>query len=53
MMRIITKEDIRLTDELAKWLVFPLEGDSYLKEGAPEEVKKYHEKLQKEFDYWD
>lgn len=49
MMRIITKEDIRLTDELAKWLVYPMDGEIYLREDAPEEVKKYHEKLRTEY----
>ena len=30
-------------------MVYPKDGDNYLREDAPEEVKKYYEKLQREF----
>ncbi len=52
MMRLITKEDIRLSKELDKWEEFP-DGESHLREDAPEEVKKYYKKLQTEFNIFD
>ena len=40
MMRIITDYDIKIGKEMAKWMVYPKDGDNYLREDAPEEVKK-------------
>ena len=46
MMRLITEYDVKMTKELAKWSV-------YLREDAPEEVKKYYEKLRREDSMFD
>ena len=53
MMRIITDYDIKIGKEMAKLMVYPKDGDNYLREDAPEEVKKYYEKLQREFSMFD
>lgn len=54
MMRIITEYDVKMTKETAKWLVYPEDDEGiYLREDAPEEVKKYYEKLQREFNMFD
>ena len=42
MMRLITEYDVKMTKELAKWSVYPKDdSDIYLREDAPEEVKKF------------
>ena len=46
MMRLITEYDLKMSKELDKWEEYP-DGECHLREDAPEEVKKYYEKLQK------
>ena len=54
MMRLITESDVKMTQELATWLVYPEDDtDIYLREDAPEEVKKYYEKLRREDSMFD
>ena len=54
MMRLITEYDVKMTKELAKWSVYPKDdSDIYLREDAPEEVKKYYEKLRREDSMFD
>lgn len=54
MMRLITEYDVKMTKELAKWSVYPEDDtDIYLREDAPEEVKKYYEKLRREYSMFD
>ena len=48
MMRLITEYDLKMSKELDKWEEYP-DGECHLREDAPEEVKKYYEKLQREF----
>ena len=48
MMRLISEYDLKMSKELDKWEEYP-DGECHLREDAPEEVKKYYEKLQKEF----
>lgn len=52
MMRIITEYDLKMSKELNKWVEYP-NGESHLREDAPEEVKKYYEKIRTIDDYWD
>lgn len=50
MMRLITEYDVKMTKEL----VYPKDdSDIYLREDAPEEVKKYYEKLRREDSMFD
>ena len=44
MMRLITEYDLKMSKELDKWEEHP-DGECHLREDAPEEVKKYYEKL--------
>ena len=54
MMRLITEYDLKMSKELDKWSVYPEDDtDIYLREDAPEEVKKYYEKLRKEYSMFD
>ncbi len=52
MMRLISEYDLKMSKELDKWEEYP-DGECHLREDAPEEVKKYYEKLQKEFSMFD
>ena len=52
MMRLITEYDLKMSKELDKWEEYP-DGECLLREDAPEEVKKYYEKLRKEYSMFD
>ena len=52
MMRLITEYDLKMSKELYKGEEYP-DGECHLREDAPEEVKKYYEKLRREDSMFD
>ena len=46
-MPIITEYDINMMDEAARWMYIGDDEKYHLREDAPIEVKKHHEKMKK------
>lgn len=49
MMISLEGLDMKLIDELPKWRIHNVDGSSYLREDAPEEIKKIDKELRKRY----
>ena len=47
MTPIITEHDRKMMDEAAKWMYIGADDKYHLREDAPIEVKKHHERMKK------
>ncbi len=53
MMRLITEYDLKMSKEIGQMGRVSQRRRIHLREDAPEEVKKYYEKLRKEYSMFD
>lgn len=48
-MREITEYDLEMSEKMKQWVVCDDKGVLHLREDAPNDVKKYYDKLKKEY----